>query len=112
MDCRRSATLLPSDLSHPADIAPGPTQKLRRLLSVEGPSAFRGDIMNRMEFSRTVRVPFSRCNGDFIDPAHAAFGGCKDSGTGRESHKMMLGHYQRTRTMLVSHSPKKLGFFF
>jgi aldehyde dehydrogenase len=44
-------------------------------------------------------------------PAHAAFGGYKQSGVGRENHKMMLDHYQQTKNMLVSYSPKALGFF-
>jgi aldehyde dehydrogenase len=44
-------------------------------------------------------------------PAHAAFGGYKQSGIGRETHSMMLDHYQQTKNMLVSYSPKKLGFF-
>ena len=44
-------------------------------------------------------------------PAHAAFGGYKQSGVGRETHKMMLDHYQQTKNMLVSYSPKALGFF-
>jgi aldehyde dehydrogenase len=44
-------------------------------------------------------------------PAHAAFGGYKQSGVGRETHKMMLDHYQQTKNVLVSYSPKKLGFF-
>jgi aldehyde dehydrogenase len=44
-------------------------------------------------------------------PAHAAFGGYKESGIGRENHKMMLDHYQQTKNLLVSYSPKKLGFF-
>jgi aldehyde dehydrogenase len=44
-------------------------------------------------------------------PAHAAFGGYKKSGMGRETHKMMLDHYQQTKNLLVSYSPKKLGFF-
>jgi aldehyde dehydrogenase len=44
-------------------------------------------------------------------PAHAAFGGYKQSGMGRETHKMMLDHYQQTKNLLVSYSPKKLGFF-
>ena len=44
-------------------------------------------------------------------PAHAAFGGYKQSGFGRENHKMMLDHYQQTKNMLVSYSPKTLGFF-
>jgi len=44
-------------------------------------------------------------------PAHAAFGGYKGSGIGRENHKMMLDHYQQTKNLLVSYSAKKLGFF-
>ncbi|GMA21758.1 acetaldehyde dehydrogenase ExaC [Arsenicicoccus piscis] len=44
-------------------------------------------------------------------PAHAAFGGYKQSGIGRENHKMMLDHYQQTKNLLVSYSPDKLGFF-
>ena len=46
-----------------------------------------------------------------IYPAHAAFGGYKKSGIGRETHKMMLDHYQQTKNLLVSYSPKALGFF-
>lgn len=44
-------------------------------------------------------------------PAHAAFGGYKQSGIGRETHKMMLSHYQQTKNMLVSYDPKPMGFF-
>jgi NAD-dependent aldehyde dehydrogenases len=44
-------------------------------------------------------------------PAHAAFGGYKQSGIGRETHKMMLDHYQQVKNMLVSYDPKALGFF-
>ena len=44
-------------------------------------------------------------------PAHAAFGGYKQSGIGRENHRMMLDHYQQTKNLLVSYSPKAMGFF-
>ncbi|HEV7206188.1 MAG TPA: aldehyde dehydrogenase [Jatrophihabitans sp.] len=44
-------------------------------------------------------------------PAHAAFGGYKQSGIGRENHRMMLDHYQNTKNLLVSYSPNALGFF-
>jgi len=44
-------------------------------------------------------------------PAHAAFGGYKESGIGRETHKVMLDHYQQTKNLLVSYSEQKLGFF-
>ena len=44
-------------------------------------------------------------------PAHAAFGGYKSSGIGRENHAMMLDHYQQTKNLLVSYSASKLGFF-
>jgi aldehyde dehydrogenase len=44
-------------------------------------------------------------------PAHAAFGGYKQSGIGRENHRMMLDHYQQTKNLLVSYSPNAVGFF-
>ncbi|MDX9700326.1 MAG: aldehyde dehydrogenase family protein [Rhodocyclaceae bacterium] len=44
-------------------------------------------------------------------PAHAAFGGYKQSGIGRENHKMMLDHYQQTKNLLVSYAPNAMGFF-
>ena len=43
--------------------------------------------------------------------AHAAFGGYKQSGIGRETHKMMLNHYQQTKNVLMSYDPNKIGFF-
>jgi aldehyde dehydrogenase len=44
-------------------------------------------------------------------PAHASFGGYKQSGLGRETHKMILDHYPETKNLLVSYSPKASGFF-
>ncbi len=44
-------------------------------------------------------------------PAHAAFGGYKKSGVGRENHKMMLDHYQQTKNLLVSYDVNPMGFF-
>lgn len=44
-------------------------------------------------------------------PAHAAFGGYKESGLGRETHKMMMAHYIQTKCMLVSYSDKPTGLF-
>ena len=44
-------------------------------------------------------------------PAHAAFGGYKASGVGRENHRMMLDHYSQTKCLLVSYDPNPLGFF-
>jgi len=44
-------------------------------------------------------------------PAHAAFGGYKASGVGRENHRMMLDHYSQTKNLLVSYDPKPLGLF-
>jgi aldehyde dehydrogenase len=52
---------------------------------------------------------WTNCYHDYS--AHAAFGGYKQSGIGRETHLMMLDHYQQTKNLLVSYSPKKLGFF-
>ncbi|KAF1019905.1 MAG: Acetaldehyde dehydrogenase 2 [Paracidovorax wautersii] len=50
-------------------------------------------------------------NSYHLYPAHAAFGGYKQSGIGRETHKVALSAYQQTKNLLVSYSPKALGFF-
>ena len=54
---------------------------------------------------------FARSEKGRRKPSHAAFGGYKQSGIGRENHKMMLDHYQQTKNLLVSYSDKALGFF-
>lgn len=50
-------------------------------------------------------------NSYHLYPAGAAFGGYKESGFGRETQRMVLDHYQQTKNLLVSYSPKTLGFF-
>jgi aldehyde dehydrogenase len=62
-------------------------------------------------FGREIQAGRVWTNCYHAYPAHAAFGGYKQSGIGRETHKMMLDHYQQTKNMLVSYSPKALGFF-
>ena len=62
-------------------------------------------------FGRAIKAGRVWTNCYHAYPAHAAFGGYKQSGIGRENHKMMLDHYQQTKNMLVSYAPKKLGFF-
>jgi len=62
-------------------------------------------------FGRAIQAGRVWVNCYHAYPAHAAFGGYKQSGVGRENHKMMLDHYQQTKNMLVSYSEKKLGFF-
>ncbi len=59
----------------------------------------------------TSRPAASGRTATTLYPAHAAFGGYKQSGIGRENHKMMLDHYQQTKNLLVSYSPKPMGFF-
>ena len=68
-----------------------------------------GNVAYRMGRAiKTGRV-WTNCYHHY--PAHAAFGGYKESGVGRENHKMMLDHYQQTKNLLVSYSETKLGFF-
>jgi aldehyde dehydrogenase len=62
-------------------------------------------------FGRNIQAGRVWTNCYHAYPAHAAFGGYKESGLGRENHKMMLDHYQQTKNMLVSYSTKALGFF-
>ena len=62
-------------------------------------------------FGRNIQAGRVWTNCYHAYPAHAAFGGYKESGIGRETHKMMLDHYQQTKNLLVSYSTKALGFF-
>ncbi len=64
-------------------------------------------ILSYLDIGKAGRV-WTNCY--HVYPAHAAFGGYKNSGVGRENHKMMLDHYQQTKNLLVSYSPKALGF--
>src|ERR1700738_3121026 len=62
-------------------------------------------------FGRAIQAGRVWTNCYHAYPAHAAFGGYKASGIGRENHKMMLDHYQQTKNVLVSYGTKALGFF-
>lgn len=68
-----------------------------------------GNVAYRM--GRGIQAGRVWTNCYHLYPAHAAFGGYKQSGIGRETHKMMLEHYQQTKNLLVSYNPNKLGFF-
>ncbi|MEY4882717.1 MAG: hypothetical protein RIS34_571 [Pseudomonadota bacterium] len=68
-----------------------------------------GNVAYRM--GRAIKAGRVWTNCYHAYPAHAAFGGYKESGIGRETHKMMLNHYQQTKNLLVSYSEQKLGFF-
>ncbi len=68
-----------------------------------------GNVAYRM--GRAIKAGRVWTNCYHAYPAHATFGGYKESGIGRETHKMMLDHYQQTKNLLVSYSENKLGFF-
>ena len=76
-----------------------------------GAGVWSRDINTCYRFGRAIQAGRVWTNCYHAYPAHAAFGGYKQSGIGRETHKMMLDHYQQTKNLLVSYSPKKLGFF-
>ena len=76
-----------------------------------GSGIWTRDINRAYHFGRGIEAGRVWTNCYHLYPAHAAFGGYKKSGIGRETHKMMLDHYQQTKNMLVSYSPKALGFF-
>lgn len=76
-----------------------------------GAGVWTRDTNRAYRFGRGIEAGRVWTNCYHAYPAHAAFGGYKQSGIGRENHLMMLDHYQQTKNMLVSYSPKKLGFF-
>jgi aldehyde dehydrogenase len=76
-----------------------------------GAGVWSRDANRCYRFGRAIQAGRVWVNCYHAYPAHAAFGGYKQSGVGRENHRMMLDHYQQTKNMLVSYSPNKLGFF-
>ncbi|MBP6749463.1 MAG: aldehyde dehydrogenase family protein [Xanthomonadaceae bacterium] len=76
-----------------------------------GAGVWSRDASRLYRFGRAIQAGRVWTNCYHAYPAHAAFGGYKQSGIGRETHKMMLDHYQQTKNLLVSYSPKALGFF-
>ncbi len=76
-----------------------------------GAGIWMRDINNAYRVGRAIEAGRVWVNCYHVYPAHAAFGGYKASGVGRETHKMMLGHYQQTKNLLVSYDTKPQGFF-
>jgi aldehyde dehydrogenase len=76
-----------------------------------GAGVWTRDMNTAYRLGRGIQAGRVWVNNYHAYPAHAAFGGYKQSGIGRETHKMMLDHYQQTKNMLVSYSPRPLGFF-
>jgi aldehyde dehydrogenase len=76
-----------------------------------GAGVWTRDMNRAYKFGRGIQAGRVWTNCYHLYPAHAAFGGYKQSGVGRENHKMMLDHYQQTKNMLVSYNPNAMGFF-
>ena len=76
-----------------------------------GAGVWTRDINRAWRVGRAIKAGRVWTNCYHLYPAHAAFGGYKKSGIGRENHKMMLDHYQQTKNLLVSYSIDPLGFF-
>jgi aldehyde dehydrogenase len=102
----------------------GPVLSVTRFSSVEDAVAIANDTPyglgggvwsrngnNAYRLGRALQAGRIWTNCYHVYPAHAAFGGYKASGFGRENHKMMLDHYQQTKNLLVSYDEKPLGLF-
>ncbi|ODA66005.1 Acetaldehyde dehydrogenase 2 [Methyloligella halotolerans] len=76
-----------------------------------GAGLWTRDVNTAYRMGRGIQAGRVWTNCYHLYPAHAAFGGYKKSGIGRENHKMMLDHYQQTKNILMSYSPKPMGFF-
>lgn len=76
-----------------------------------GAGLWTRDTHEAYQFARKMEAGRVWVNCYHQYPAHASFGGYKQSGFGRENHKMMLEHYRQSKSMLVSHDKNKLGFF-
>jgi aldehyde dehydrogenase len=76
-----------------------------------GAGVWTRDFHKAYRAGRAIEAGRVWTNCYHLYPAHAAFGGYKHSGIGRETHKMMLDHYQQTKNLLVSYDPNPMGFF-
>jgi aldehyde dehydrogenase len=76
-----------------------------------GAGVWTRDMNQAYRMGRLIQAGRVWINCYHAYPAHAAFGGYKKSGIGRETHKMMLDHYQQTKNLLVSYDTNPLGFF-
>ncbi|MBW1756335.1 MAG: aldehyde dehydrogenase family protein [Deltaproteobacteria bacterium] len=76
-----------------------------------GAGVWSRDTNTAYRAGRAIQAGRVWTNCYHLYPAHAAFGGYKQSGIGRENHKMMLSQYQQTKNLLVSYDPKPMGFF-
>ena len=76
-----------------------------------GAGVWTRDMFTAYRAGRAIQAGRVWTNCYHLYPAHAAFGGYKQSGIGRENHSMMLDHYQQTKNLLVSYDPKPMGFF-
>jgi aldehyde dehydrogenase len=76
-----------------------------------GAGVWTRDTSLAFRMGRAIQAGRVWTNCYHLYPAHAAFGGYKQSGIGRENHRMMLDHYQQTKNLLVSYDPKPMGFF-
>ncbi|MXI50249.1 aldehyde dehydrogenase family protein [Pseudomonas moraviensis] len=76
-----------------------------------GAGLWTRDINRAYRMGRAIKAGRVWTNCYHLYPAHAAFGGYKKSGVGRETHKMMLDHYQQTKNLLISYDINPLGFF-
>ncbi len=76
-----------------------------------GAGVWTRDTSKAFRMGRGIQAGRVWTNCYHLYPAHAAFGGYKSSGVGRENHKMMLDHYTQTKCQLVSYDPNPLGFF-
>jgi aldehyde dehydrogenase len=76
-----------------------------------GAGVWSRNINNCYRVARAIKAGRCWTNCYHVYPAGAAFGGYKESGFGRETHKQMLEHYQQTKNVLVSYSTKAMGFF-
>lgn len=76
-----------------------------------GAGVWTREIHKAYRMGREIKAGRVWTNCYHLYPAHAAFGGYKQSGIGRETHRMMLDHYQQTKNLLVSYDTKPMGFF-
>lgn len=76
-----------------------------------GGGVWTKDLNRAIRVSRAIRTGRVWVNTYNAFPAGAPFGGYKESGIGRETHKVILDHYSQTKNILINTSEQKTGMY-
>ena len=76
-----------------------------------GGAVWTRDINRALRVARGVETGRMWVNTYNAIPEGAPFGGCKASGIGRETHKVILEHYTQMKNIMINMAEAPTGFY-